>query len=109
MEKPDNLSTKAPDDVEDSEFADIVRERNKQTAARAPQAGGITGAGPTHWYENYDAKNSRLWLIVDPREDSSRDRGCEEACRRTRGRARAKRTRRPTRGPTAASTTAASR
>jgi len=66
MEKPDNLSAKAPDDVEDSEFADVVRERNKQTAARAPQAGGITGAGPTHWYENYDAKNSRLWLIVDP-------------------------------------------
>ena len=50
MEKPDNLSAKATDDVEDSEFADIVRERNKQTAARAPQAGGITGAGPTHWY-----------------------------------------------------------
>jgi len=66
MEKPDNLSAKAPDEVEDSEFADIVRERNKQTVARAPQAGGITGAGPTHWYENYDARNSRLWLIVDP-------------------------------------------
>jgi len=66
MEKPDNLSAKAPDNVEDGEFADIVRERNRQTAARAPQAGGITGAGPTHWYENYDAKNSRLWLIVDP-------------------------------------------
>ena len=66
MEKPDNLSTKAPDDVEDSEFADIVRERNKQTAARAPQAGGITRGGSDALCENYDAKNSRLWLIVDP-------------------------------------------
>jgi hypothetical protein len=66
MEKPDGLSAKAPEDVEDSEFAEIIRERNKQTEARAPQAGGITGAGPTHWYENYNAKNSRLWLVVDP-------------------------------------------
>src|SRR5262245_907400 len=62
MEKPDNLTAKVPDQVEDSEFADIVRERNKQTAARAPQAGGITGAGRTHWYENYDARHRRLWL-----------------------------------------------
>jgi hypothetical protein len=90
MEKPDNLSAKAPDDVEDSEFADIVRERNKQTAARAPQAGGITGAGPTHWYENYDAKNSRLWLIVDPsgkippETEDAKKRGAARAAERAR-------------------------
>jgi len=66
MEKPDGLATKAGEPIEDSEFAEIVRERNKQTLERAPLAGGITGAGPTHWYENYDARNSRLWLIVDP-------------------------------------------
>ncbi len=66
MERPDSLNAKTSDPTEDSEFAEIVRERNKQIAERAPLAGGITGAGPTHWYENYDAKNSRLWLIVDP-------------------------------------------
>ncbi len=66
MEKPDGLATKGTEEVEDSEFAEIVRERNKQIVERAPLAGGITGAGPTHWYENYDAKNSRLWLLVDP-------------------------------------------
>jgi hypothetical protein len=66
MEKPDNLAAKTNDPTEDSEFADIVKERAKRTAAQAPLAGGITGAGPTHWYENYDAKNSRLWLITDP-------------------------------------------
>ena len=25
-----------------------------------------TGAGPPHWYENYNAKNSRAWMISDP-------------------------------------------
>ena len=25
-----------------------------------------TGAGPSHWYENYNAKNSRAWMISDP-------------------------------------------
>ena len=34
---------------------------------RAPGIGGAeTGAGPVHWYEHYDAKNSRPWLIIDP-------------------------------------------
>jgi hypothetical protein len=35
--------------------------------ARAPGIGGAeTGAGPVHWYEHYDVKNSRPWLITDP-------------------------------------------
>jgi hypothetical protein len=25
-----------------------------------------TGAGPSHWYENYNATNSRAWMILDP-------------------------------------------
>jgi hypothetical protein len=66
MEKPDGLRAKGSEEVEDSEFAEIVKERNKQIVERAPLAGGVTGAGPTHWYENYDARNSRLWLVVDP-------------------------------------------
>src|SRR5207247_910715 len=54
-------------DVDDSEFAEVVRQRNEAARARAPLAGGAeTGAGPIHWFENYDAKNSRAWLMVDP-------------------------------------------
>ena len=34
---------------------------------RAQTIGGTaendTGAGPSHWYENYNAKNSRAWMI----------------------------------------------
>src|SRR4030095_503482 len=43
---------------------------------RAPQQGGLggaaasvgadTGAGPVHWYEHYNAKNSRPWMVIDP-------------------------------------------
>ena len=43
--------------------------------------GGITGAGPTHWYENYNAKNSRLYLLVDP-ADGKIPAETEEAKRR---------------------------
>src|SRR5678815_3826459 len=56
MEKPDGLkvSSASSGEVDDSEFAEILRERAAATEARAPQAGGVTGAGPTHWYENYN-------------------------------------------------------
>ena len=27
--------------------------------------GGAVGAGPSHWYENYNAKNSRAWMIPE--------------------------------------------
>ena len=94
MEKPDGLASNAPDPGDDSEFAEIVRERNKQIAERAPLAGGVTGAGPTHWYENYDARNSRLWLIVDPAsgkipaetDDAKRRAAAREAARAKSGR-----------------------
>lgn len=94
MEKPDGVNANAPDPGDDSEFAEIVRERNKQIAERAPLAGGITGAGPTHWYENYDARNSRLWLVVDPpggkipseTEDAKRRAAARTAAREKSGR-----------------------
>jgi len=42
-------------------------ERQRETAVTI---GGTsendTGAGPPHWYENYDAKNSRAWMVSDP-------------------------------------------
>jgi len=67
MERPSQFEGKKVDDVDDSEFAEVVRERNENAKARAGGIGGAeTGAGPTHWYEHYDAKNSRPWLVTDP-------------------------------------------
>jgi hypothetical protein len=67
FERPDELSGKRIDDVGDQELAEIVKERQQQTVARAAGIGGAdTGAGPVHWYENYGAKNSHPWLVVDP-------------------------------------------
>jgi hypothetical protein len=67
MEKPNNLAEKSLDDIEDGELADLIRERNERAAANAAGIGGReTGAGPTHWYEHYDAKNSRAWMVSDP-------------------------------------------
>ena len=68
MERPNQFDGKRLEDVDDSsEFADIVRERNDRAAAAAAGIGGRdTGAGPVHWYEHYNAKNSRAWLVTDP-------------------------------------------
>jgi hypothetical protein len=67
MEKPNQFAGKTLAEVDDSELADIVRERQERAAASAAGIGGAdTGAGPVHWYEHYDAKNSRAWLVLDP-------------------------------------------
>ena len=67
MEKPTQFEGKTLEEVDDSELADIVRERQQRAAASAAGIGGAdTGAGPVHWYEHYDAKNSRAWLVQDP-------------------------------------------
>ena len=67
MERPGQFAGKSVDDVDDSEFAEIVRERQQRALASAAGIGGAdTGAGPVHWYEHYNAKNSRAWLITDP-------------------------------------------
>ena len=67
MERPGQFAGKNVDDVDDSEFAEILRERQQRALASAAGIGGAdTGAGPVHWYEHYNAKNSRAWLITDP-------------------------------------------
>ena len=67
VERPDQFAGKSIDDVDDSEFAEVVKQRAEAARARAPLSGGAeTGAGPIHWFENYDAKNSRPWLLIDP-------------------------------------------
>jgi hypothetical protein len=67
LERPNQFDGKRAEDVDDSELADVVRERQARAVAGAAAIGGAdTGAGPVHWYEHYGAKNSRLWMVVDP-------------------------------------------
>src|SRR5687768_3006091 len=65
LERPDTLP--ASEGLSEAEFQKIVAERVARARAGAGRIGGAeTGAGPTHWYEHLDAKNSQLWLISDP-------------------------------------------
>ena len=50
----------------DEELAEVLAERAKRNVERAPTIGGETGAGPTHWYEFWNAKSTRTSKIVDP-------------------------------------------
>jgi len=56
--------------VTPAELAKLLERRHQQTERIAATIGGTTdndtGAGPSHWYENYNAKNSRAWMISDP-------------------------------------------
>ena len=67
LQRPDALTGKSVDEVDDSELAELVKARNAAAEAGAAAIGGRdTGAGPTHWYEHYGAKNSRAWMVTDP-------------------------------------------
>jgi hypothetical protein len=67
LERPNQFDGKRAEDLDDSELADIVRERQARAVAGAAAIGGAdTGAGPVHWYEHYGAKNSRPWMVIDP-------------------------------------------
>jgi hypothetical protein len=70
MSRPPEFAGRKPEDVTPEEMARLAKER----AARIEQTAQIigatednnTGAGPTHWYENYNPKNSRPWMVLDP-------------------------------------------
>ena len=112
MEKPDNLSAKAPDDVEDSEFAD-----DRPGAKQAD--GGTRAAGRRHHRGGSDALVRELRREEQPAMADRRSADGKIPSPRPRTRrsvplhalpsAREADAGRPTRGPTAASTTAASR
>jgi hypothetical protein len=88
FERPSKFAGKTAADVDDDELRDLIAERNKAAVERAPGIGGAdTGAGPTHWYENYGAKNSRAWMVVDP-QDGTIPAATAEAATRAADRAR---------------------
>jgi hypothetical protein len=70
MERPAEFAGRRLQDVKPDELARTMKERQARTAQVAQTIGATeenpTGAGPTHWYENYNALNSRAWRISDP-------------------------------------------
>ena len=70
MERPAELAGIRPEDVTPAVLERLINERAERQRKTAVTIGGTTdndtGAGPPHWYENYNAKNSRAWMISDP-------------------------------------------
>jgi len=70
MQRPPELAGKRLDDITPAELAKLLEERHRRQEQTARSIGGApdndTGAGPSHWYENYNARNSRAWMISDP-------------------------------------------
>jgi len=55
------------EDITPAELAKLVKARQEQTIERAPGLSEFPGAtSPMHWFENYNAVNSRPWLVIDP-------------------------------------------
>jgi hypothetical protein len=66
LERPNQFDGKKLEDISDAELVELRNERNRQAEERAPNLGVLPGSNPVHWFENFGAKNSRAWLIVDP-------------------------------------------
>jgi hypothetical protein len=70
MQRPAEFAGKTLAEITPAELARLMKTRHEQTERTAVVIGGTadndTGAGPSHWYENYNAKNSRAWMISDP-------------------------------------------
>jgi hypothetical protein len=69
FERPAEFEGKRVEDVTPAELAKAIQQRNDRKVQVAPTLGGAeTGAGPTHWFEDYNSKNSRAWLVTDPQD-----------------------------------------
>jgi hypothetical protein len=67
FERPTQFEGRKVEDVTPAELAEIVRQRQQQAVERAPTLSEFPGAtSPLHWFENYNAANSRAWLVSDP-------------------------------------------
>ncbi len=70
MQRPPEFAGRQLAEVTPAELTRLTQGRQEQTERTAKVIGGTsendTGAGPSHWYENYNAKNSRAWMISDP-------------------------------------------
>ena len=70
MERPAALAGRRLEDVTPQELTALMAARRDRIERTAQVIGGTeendTGAGPKHWYENYNPANSRAWMISDP-------------------------------------------
>ena len=70
MSRPPEFAGRRPEDVTPEEMARLAKERAARIEKTAQIIGATqdnnTGAGPTHWYENYNPRNSRPWMVLDP-------------------------------------------
>jgi hypothetical protein len=67
FERPAEFDGRKLQDISEAELTDLRAERAEQALERAPTLGGAPGVhNPVHWFENFNAQNSRAWLIVDP-------------------------------------------
>ena len=97
FERPAEFAGKLLSDVGDKELAELRKTRQARAQAGAEHIGGSeeedTGAGPSHWYEHLDAKNSQAWFVSEPSDGKvpaltkeGRDRAAaRQAARRGRG------------------------
>ena len=94
MARPAEFAGRKPEDVTPAEMARLAKERAARIVKTAEIIGATednnTGAGPTHWYENYNPTNSRPWMVLDapdyqvpPITQEARDRAA--ALRASRG------------------------
>ncbi|MEO8256432.1 MAG: hypothetical protein ABI868_03720 [Acidobacteriota bacterium] len=66
IERPNQFEGKQLEDVSEGELQQLRDQRENQRVAAAPNLGGIPGTNPVHWFENFGAKNSRAWSLIDP-------------------------------------------
>ena len=69
MARPAEFAGRKPEEITPAEVARLAKERAGRIERTAETIGGTednnTGAGPPHWYENYNPKNSRPWMVLD--------------------------------------------
>jgi len=70
MQRPAEFAGRRLEDVTPGELVRLIQQRQERQQQSALTIGGSadndTGAGPSHWYENGNAKNSRAWMVSDP-------------------------------------------
>jgi hypothetical protein len=95
FERPDEFAGRHVEDVTPAELGRLVQQRQAQTIERAPTLSEFPGAtSPMHWFENYNAVNSRAWLVSDP-PDGKVPPQTAEAQKRAAARAEARKGRGP--------------
>ena len=93
FERPAEFAGKRLEDITPAELEKVIEARNARKREVAPGLGGReTGAGPIHWFEDYNSRNSRAWLVTDPQDgkvppqtDEARERSAAATIKRRGG------------------------